>query len=83
MFVHAAGSADFRKDFGAARAVSICKQILNIVRAHGQVAAERSRFACLSQRYLDDVGITAAERAAALGYEEQALDGWRVVASHL
>jgi len=61
----------------------LCKQILNAVRAHAAIAAERSRFAGLSQRYLDDVGVTAAERAAALGYEDEALDGWRVVASHL
>ena len=50
------------------------------------VAADRSRFAALPARYLDDIGMTASERAAALGYlgyEEPMIDAWRVVASHL
>ncbi|WP_170153126.1 hypothetical protein [Roseiarcus fermentans] len=47
------------------------------------IAAERSRFAALPSRYLDDVGMTEADRAAAIGYEDAIVDGWRVVASHL
>ncbi len=61
----------------------ISKQILNALAERAAVAAERSRFAALSPRLLDDVGITGAERAAILGYDEPAVDGWRVVASHL
>jgi len=83
MFVAAAGSTHSHRDFGFSLAVTVCKQILNAARERRAVAAERSRFAALPQRYLDDVGMTAAERAAALGYEEPMLDGWRVVASHL
>ena len=59
------------------------KRILNALAAHAAAASERSRFAALPSRYLDDVGMTEAERAAALGYDESNLDGWRVVASHL
>ena len=59
------------------------KQILNTIAAWAASASDRSRFAALPVRYLDDVGMTEAERAAALGYEETVVDGWRVVASHL
>ena len=47
------------------------------------VAADRSRFAALPPRYLDDVGLTEAERVSALALEETMIDPWRVVASHL
>ena len=48
------------------------------------MAAERSRFAGLPARYLDDVGMTGAQRVAALGgFDEPMVDGWRIVASHL
>ena len=68
----------------ASRARSaIGKHILNALTERAVAAAERSRFAALPPRYLDDVGMTEAERAAALGYEEPMVDGWRVVASHL
>jgi len=83
MFVAAAGSTHSQRNFGFSRAVTVCKQILNAMVDHAAVASDRSRFAALSQRYLDDVGMTASERAAALGYEEPMFDGWRVVASHL
>ena len=83
MFVAAAGSAHSQRNFGFSLAVTVCKQILNAMMYHAAVASDRSRFAVLSQRYLDDVGMTASDRAAALGYEEPMLDGWRVVASHL
>ena len=59
------------------------KQILNALGERAAEAAELSRFAALSPRLLDDVGITEAERAAVLGYDEPSTDGWRVVASHL
>jgi hypothetical protein len=59
------------------------KQFLNTIAAWAAAASDRSRFAALPLRYLDDVGMTEAERVAALGYEETRIDGWRVVASHL
>ena len=59
------------------------KQFLNAIAARAADAADRSRFAALPPRYLDDVGMTAAERVRVLGYEEPIHDGWRVVASHL
>lgn len=67
----------------AAGSLRIGKQILNALAARAVAATERSRFAALPSRYLDDVGMTEADRAAALGYDESNLDGWRVVASHL
>ena len=67
----------------AAGSLRIGKQILNALAARAVAATERSRFAALPSRYLDDVGMTEADRAAALGYDELNLDGWRVVASHL
>jgi hypothetical protein len=59
------------------------KQFLNALATRAADAADRSRFAALPPRYLDDVGMTEAERAKALGCEELILDAWRVVASHL
>ena len=47
------------------------------------VASDRSRFAALPTRYLEDVGLTEAERVSALALEETTIDPWRVVASHL
>ena len=61
----------------------ISKQILNALAERAAAAAEISRFAALPSRYLDDVGMTEADRAAVLGYDEPCGDGWRVVASHL
>jgi hypothetical protein len=63
--------------------VKICKQILNAVAERAVVAADRSRFAALPPRYLEDVGLTEAERVSALALEETMIDPWRVVASHL
>jgi hypothetical protein len=59
------------------------KQILNALSERAAVAAERSQFAGLPDRYLDDIGMTPAERVSILGYEEPTRDGWRLVASHL
>lgn len=42
------------------------QHILNRVVAAAQRAADRSRFAALSRRYLDDAGMTLAELDAAL-----------------
>jgi hypothetical protein len=61
----------------------LSKRILNAIAARASLAVGRSQFAALPLRYLDDIGVTAAERAAALGFEEPTTDGWRVVASHL
>jgi hypothetical protein len=83
MGAYTAKSTDRHIDFGIAEVVKVCKRILNIMAERAAAAAERSRFAALSARQLEDIGITAAERAAILGYEEPAPDGWRVVASHL
>jgi hypothetical protein len=45
---------------------SACQHLLNIVAEAATRAAERSRYAALPRRYLDDVGMTIAERDAAL-----------------
>ena len=78
-----AGSVAPRRHTAVTEAFRIGQQILNAVAERASVAVERSRFAALPARYLDDVGMTESERAAALGYDEPAFDGWRVVASHL
>jgi hypothetical protein len=83
MGAYAARSTHQDLQLGILRAFRIGKRILYAVADLARVAADRSRFAALSARYLDDVGMTEAERAAVLGYEERTTDGWRVVASHL
>ena len=83
MGAFAAGSTHHNLEFGFSAAVRVCKQILNPLVERAAAAADRSRFAALSARYLDDAGVTAAERAAALGYDEPMIDAWRVVASDL
>ena len=83
MGAYAAGSIHQNLEPGLSRALRIGKRILNAVADRASLAAERSRFAALPARYLDDVGMTEAERAAILGCVEPTTDGWRVVASHL
>ena len=83
MGAYVAGSTRPSLDPGFSWAAKICKQILNAVAERAVVAADRSRFAALPERYLDDVGLTAAERVSALGFDEAQIDPWRVVASHL
>ena len=51
---------------GFRRIGSACQYLLNIVTEAATRAAERSRYAALPRRYLDDVGMTIAERDAAL-----------------
>ena len=80
---YALGSGHSLSDVTFFGGVRMGKQFLNALAARAADAAERSRFAALPPRYLDDVGMTEAERSKALGYEEPVLDGWRVVASHL
>ena len=46
---------------------SVCKLILNNLAEQAERSAERSRFAQLPRRYLDDVGMTIAERDAHVG----------------
>ena len=80
---YAAGSSHHDIEVWVSGVVRAGKRILNAIAERASVAADRSRFAALPARYLDDIGMTAAERAATLGYEELTTDGWRVVASHL
>ena len=79
----AAGSAAPRPHMALSGAFRISQQILNALAERASIAVERSRFAALPSRYLEDAGMTESDRAAALGFDEPALDGWRVVASHL
>ena len=54
-------------DRGSIRVIgSACQHLLNIVAEAATRASERSRYAALPRRYLDDVGMTIAERDAAL-----------------
>jgi hypothetical protein len=66
-------------DLGDSWAVGLLKRILNELAGRADAAADRSRLAALPLRYLDDVGMTVAERAAILGYEEP--DPWALIAS--
>ena len=70
-------------DLGVSRVVGQAKRILNHLGERADAAVDRSRLAALPRRYLDDVGMTVADRAAILGYEEPALDPWALVASRL
>ena len=72
-------SAPPSHDFGFAAIVPTSKWILNGLRELAATAADRSRFASLPRRYLDDVGITVAERAATLRYEEPAFGAWQAI----
>ncbi len=83
MRVFAAGSTHHNLDFGFSGALRVGKRILNAIAERASAAADRSQFAALPSRYLDDIGITEAERASLLGYQEPSTDGWRIVASHL
>ena len=49
------------------RVGAICKQILNVATAMANHSAERLRYAALSVRELDDIGLTVAERDRQLG----------------
>jgi hypothetical protein len=66
-------SAMFAPEFGSdpgrghpASVFAAGQHILNLVAAAAQRAADRSRFAALSRRHLDDVGMTFADLDAAL-----------------
>jgi hypothetical protein len=69
-------------DFGASWAIGPVKRILNHLRERADAAANCSRFAELSPRALADVGMTAAERVAILGFEDPARDPWSPVVLH-
>jgi len=69
-------------DFGVSWADGLMKRILNHLRERADAAVDRSRFAGLSSRTLDDVGMTAAERAAILGFGAPAHDPWAPVVLH-
>ena len=83
MAAQVAGSVRSYREVSISGPFAIGKHILNTIIDRAAEASERSRFAALPSRYLDDAGMTEAERASALGYEEPMADGWRVVASHL
>jgi hypothetical protein len=83
MGAYATGSAHHNVEFGLSGAMRVCKLILNAVVERARVAADQSEFAALPAHLLDDIGITAAERAAILDYIESPTDGWRVVTSHI
>jgi hypothetical protein len=51
---------------GIRRIGSACQHLLNLVAEAATRASERSRYAALPRRYLEDVGMTIAERDAAL-----------------
>jgi hypothetical protein len=58
------GSNGVSGNNGLGRVGAVCKQFLNNLTEMAQRSAERSRFAQLPRRYLDDVGMTIAERDA-------------------
>ena len=68
-----------RADFDVSWAVAVLKGILNQLAERADAAVDRSRLAALPRRYLDDVGMTVAERAAILGYEAPARDPWTLI----
>jgi hypothetical protein len=72
-----------RADFGVSRAIDRVRRILNHLGERSDAAVDRSRFAALPRRDLDDVGVTVAERAVILHYEEPALDPSSALASRL
>jgi|HubBroStandDraft_1064217.scaffolds.fasta_scaffold89368_3 hypothetical protein len=69
-------------DFGVSWAAALRKRILNHLRERADAAVDRSRFAGLSPRALADVGMSAAERVAILGFAEPARDPWSPVVLH-
>jgi hypothetical protein len=83
MVAYVAGSGRSYWDFSGSGPLAVGKHILNALSQRALAASERSRFATLPSRYLDDVGMTEGERAYVVGYDEPMVDGWRVVASHL
>jgi hypothetical protein len=53
---------------GLGRVGAVCKQILNVATGMANHSAERLRYAALSVRELDDIGLTVAERDRQLGW---------------
>jgi uncharacterized protein YjiS (DUF1127 family) len=78
--VSSANIAYSRSDLGFSWAGAIWKEILNQLAERAQAVADRGRLAALPLRHLDDIGMTRAERAAILGFEEAARDPWALVA---
>ena len=62
-----ANSRDVFEETRFGRVWAICKQILNVATATANHSAERLRYAALSVRELDDIGLTVAERDRQLG----------------
>ena len=69
-------------DFGVSSGLGFVKRILNQLAARAEAAVDRSRLAALPLRYLDDVGMTLAERAAIVGCETPSRDPWTLIATH-
>ncbi|MGH6799745.1 MAG: hypothetical protein ACREDI_15360, partial [Roseiarcus sp.] len=80
MTVSSASLAKSRADGVVFWGTRVLKEILNHFAARAEAAADRARFAALPVRYLDDIGMTAGERAAILGYGEPARDPWALIA---
>jgi hypothetical protein len=51
---------------GRGRFGAVCKQILNTLAEMANRSVDRGRFAALPTRYLEDIGMTIAERDAQL-----------------
>jgi hypothetical protein len=80
MTASSANLAHSRTDLAVSRTVTVLKGFLNQLAERAEVAVDRSRFAALPLRYLEDVGVTASERAAILHGEEPAHDPWTLIA---
>ena len=83
MSVFTTNRAHSHGDLGVSWTVGLVKRILNDLGDRADAAVDRSRFAALPRRYLDDVGVTVAERAAILHSEESERDPWSALASRL
>jgi hypothetical protein len=71
--------AHSRPDFGASWAGGVWKGILNQLAERAEAAVDRSRFAALPVRYLDDVGMTVEERASIIGHAAPARNPWALI----
>jgi hypothetical protein len=80
MSASSANLAHTRTDLGVSRTITVLKEFLNQLAERAEAAVDRSRFATLPLRYIEDVGLTASERVAILRGEEPAHDPWTLIA---